>query len=310
MSTNRAALLTKIHKALKKHYAHLAPRGEQPLLESLLYATCLENNREEVADKVFHSLKTSFFDWNEVRVTTVRELAEVMAPLEDASVAAAHLKSVLQTVFESEYSFEIEAFKKQNIGQAVKQLQKIEGATPFSVAYATQRVLGGHSIPLDRGALQALFVLGAATQAEVASGAVAGLERAIPKSKGQEFGALLHAIGADFVANPFSSTLRDFVLSIVPDAKDRLPKRGVKKPEPEPPKKKVAEKAPEKAAAPVEAKKKELRAGMAAPKNGPPPKNAVPAKPAAARKPAPPKPPKKSAPPEVKKKVLAKRKPR
>ena len=199
---NRAALITKIHKVLKKHYKASVPRGEQPLLESLLFACCLENAHIETAEKVFQTVKSAFYDWNEVRVTTVKELSEVMTLLPDPLAAAAHLKGILQTVFESEYAFDLESLKKQNIGQAVKSLHKLDGATPFNVAYATQMALGGHSIPLDRGVLGVLVVLGAATEAEAASGTVSGLERAIPKSKGQDFGAVLHELGAEFVANP------------------------------------------------------------------------------------------------------------
>lgn len=296
MSTNRAALLTKIHKVLKKHYKPVTPRGEQPVLESMLFACCLENTPHDTAELVFQAVKSSFFDWNEVRVTTVKELSEVMTAVPDPSEAAAHLKAILQTVFESEYSFEMEALKKQNIGQAVKRLQKIEGATSFNVAYSTQTALGGHSIPLDRGALGVLFVLGAASEAETNSGTVAGLERAIPKSKGQEFGALLHELGAEFVANPFSPPLRELLLSISPDAKDRMPKRGVKKPEPEPepPRKKSEEKS---AAHPAAAAAKKKEAKAAEPPARPAPKKPAPA-PAPAKKKTPVKQP------------LAKRKPR
>lgn len=295
MSTNRAALLTKIHKVLKKHYKPVTPRGEQPVLESMLFACCLENTAQDTAEVVFQAVKSSFFDWNEVRVTTVKELAEVMTALPDPSEAAAHLKAILQTVFESEYSFEMEALKKQNIGQAVKRLQKLEGATPFNVAYCTQTALGGHAIPLDKGALGVLVVLGAASESEAAHSSVTGLERAIPKSKGQEFGALLHELGAAFVANPFSPSLRELLLSIAPDAKDRMPKRGVKKPEPEPepPKKKAAEEKTLPHPAAAAAKKKDSRAAE------PPAKSA-------AKKPGPAAPKKKSPP----KQPLAKRKPR
>ena len=208
-----------------------------------------------------------------MRVTTVKELSEVMALLPEPTAAATHLKSILQTVFESEYSFDLEALKKQNIGQAVKRLQKLEGSTPFIVAYATQMALGGHSIPLDRGALDTLVVLGAATPAEAATGTIPGLERAIPKSKGQEFGSLLHELGADFVSNPFSPPLRELLLSIAPDAKERFPKRSAKKPEPapEPPKKKADAKpaAAPHAATPSAAKKKDSRPAEPAPNRHP-----------------------------------------
>ena len=231
MSTpSRAALLGKIHKVLKKHYKVVPDRGDHPVLDSLLFACCLENASHDHARQVFETMRSSFFDWNEIRVTTVKELSEVMHALPEPTEAAARLKGVLQSVFESEYSFDLDSLKKQNIGQAVKRLQKLDGATPFAIAYVTQMALGGHAIPLDRGALGALVVLGVASESDAADSTVPGLERAIPKSKGYEFAALVHELGAEHVLHPFSPSYRDLLLSINSDARDRLPKRSVKKP--------------------------------------------------------------------------------
>ena len=231
---NRASLLNKTHKVLKRSYKPTPVKGDQPLFESLLFASCLENTRYDVAQEGFAKVRAAFFDWNEIRVSTVKELAEVMACLPEPSEAATRLKGILQSVFESDYSFDLEHLKKQNIGAAVKRLQKLNGASPFGVAYATQTALGGHSIPVDKGSLGALYVLGVMSQSEVHAGVVPGMERAIPKSKGQEFGALLHELGADFFGNPFSPALRELLLSIASDAKDRFPKRALKKPPVEP----------------------------------------------------------------------------
>jgi endonuclease III len=225
----RAAILTKTHKLLKRSYKHNPLKGDQPLLESLLFACCLENARHDLAQTAYAKLRNSFFDWNEIRVSTVKELAEVLDSLPEPSEAAARFKGILQSVFESDYSFELEHLKKQNIGAAVKRLQKLQGVSSFAVAYATQTALGGHSIPVDKGTLGALFVLGVIGEAEAQQGIVPGMERAIPKSKGHEFGALLHELGADFFANPFSTSLRDLLQSIAPDAKQRFPKRASKK---------------------------------------------------------------------------------
>lgn len=230
MSTsNRASLLNKIHRVLKKTYKHTPSKGEQPLLESLLFASCLENARYDLARESFEKLQGAFFDWNEIRVSTVKELAEVLSALPEPSDAAARVKGFLQSVFESDYSFDLDHLKKQNIGAAVKRLQKLQGATPFNVAFATQTALGGHAIPVDKGTFGALVVLGVISEQEAEAGVVPGMERAISKSKGQEFGALLHELGADFFANPFSPSLRELLVSIAPDAKERFPKRTSKK---------------------------------------------------------------------------------
>ncbi len=244
---NRTSLLNKTHRILKQHYKPVPIPNDRPLLEHILYACCLENAPYEAAERIYTHLSKSFFDWNEVRVSTVTELSEAMHNLPDPMAAASNLKRVLQGVFESSYSFELESLKKQNISQAIKHLEKLGGSTPFVLAYVTQAALGGHSIPLDRGALDLLYVLGIISEAEAHSGKVSGFERVIPKNKGAEFGSLLHQLAADYHANPFSPNVRKLILSINPDAKDRFPKRGAKKEpeksaEPPAPKKGQAEK--------------------------------------------------------------------
>src|SRR5438105_12403575 len=105
---NRSALIAKLQKVLKQHYKPLAPAAPRQLLEHMLFACCLENAPYDKAEKTYQNLATSFFDWNEVRDSTVKELAEAMRDLPDPMAAASNLKRLLQTVFESSYSFDLE----------------------------------------------------------------------------------------------------------------------------------------------------------------------------------------------------------
>jgi endonuclease-3 len=226
---NRAAILAKTHKILKKSYQPVKPPAERNVRDTLLYACCLQNATYDAADEAFGKLQEMFTDWNEVRVTTVTELADVVGMLPNPRAAATQLKRCLQGIFETHYSFDLESLRKQNLGKAVKLLEEKYGLLPFAVGYATQTVLGGHAIPLDEGAMQVMVAVGAATEAEAAKHQVPGLERAIPKSKGVEFGSLLHQLGAELVASPFGHA-RKVVLEIDPEAKDRLPKRKAAEP--------------------------------------------------------------------------------
>ena len=117
--------------------------------------------------------------------------------------------------------------------------------------------MGGHSIPLNRGALITLHTVGVISDDEFSKGVVPGLERAVPKNKGAEVGSLLHQLGVEIGRNPYGPNARKLMLEIDPSCKDRLPKKPVPKPDPppappEPPKPTAAE--PKKAAA--DAKKK------------------------------------------------------
>ncbi len=228
MSANRRALLVKTHKQLKKNYSSVVPNLRLPIMQQLLYACCLEDATADLADRALTSLETDYYDWNEVRVSTATELSESMHMLPAPLSVGDRVKRVLQSVFETHYSFDVEQLKKENIGVAVKKLRKFKGVTPFVVSYVTQVSLGGHSIPIGNGSLEVLYVIGAITEKEKAAGTVPGLERAIPKNKGIEFGSLLNQLAAEFVRAPFGPAARKILLAIAPGAKERLPKRSKK----------------------------------------------------------------------------------
>ncbi|MFW6169878.1 MAG: hypothetical protein ACODAD_05255 [Planctomycetota bacterium] len=229
MSTSkRATKLTKAHKVLQKHYEPRAV-AERPVLEQLLYACCLEFASPEDADEAFAKLQQTYYDWNEVRVTTVSELCEVLSRLPKPRGTASHLKRTLHSVFEQYYSFDLEPLKKENIGKAVQQLEKLDGISKFAMAFVIQNGLCGHAIAVNAEALEALRVLGIISDAEAADKRVPGLERAIPKNKGPEFRALLHQLAVEYGAAPFSPRVRSIMLEIAPDAKQRFPKRSSKK---------------------------------------------------------------------------------
>jgi len=226
---SRTSQFSKVHKTLKKHYKPVVPDPERPVLEHLLLACCLENAHHPVAEESLAALVHTFFDWNEIRVSTIRELAEVMAALPDPPAAASRVKRVLQHVFEDGYSFDLEELRKSNLGPAVERLNKLDGTTAFSVAYVVQSALGGHAIPVDPATLAVLRLVELVTDEDVEACVVPGLERAISKSKGVEFGSQLHQLGADFTANRYSPAVHEILLQIDPDIKDRLPKRRVSK---------------------------------------------------------------------------------
>jgi endonuclease III len=222
---NRSAIISKLYKVLKKHYKPIAPPADRPALEHLIYGCLLENARYEAADEAFAKLKELYFDWNEIRVTTVTELAEGMGGIPDSAASAQRVKRSLQSIFEGGYSFDIESLKKQNLGKAEKDLEKVNGSTPFVRAYVTQNALAGHSIPVSKGAIDVLHAVGILSDTEADKGQVPGLERAIPKNKGVEFGSLLQQLAADLVASPGSSKVKAILSEIDPDFKDRLSAR-------------------------------------------------------------------------------------
>jgi hypothetical protein len=231
----RTQLLPKLLKALKANYKPVPPNLSRPLLEQVLFACCLENAPADVAEKAFARLLEQTFDLNEVRVTTVAELAETLHDLPDPSRAALSLRRALQSVFESTYTFSLEHAKKHSLAHGLKTLEHLHGVPPFVVHYVASTALGGHMIPLDRGGLAALYLTGIITQQEYDSGKVTGLERLVPKKAGVEFSSLLHQFGVDCLTNLHGTTVKKILQGVNPAAKDRFPKRGEPLAAPNPP---------------------------------------------------------------------------
>ena len=232
----RGQLIPKLAKALKASFKPVAVNTSRPLLEQVLIACCMENAPADVAEKALSKLLESAFDLNEIRVTTVAELAEALAELPDPAHAALSLRRVLQSVFESTYNFSLDHAKKHSLAHGMKTLEHIHGIPPFVVAQVASTALGGHMIPLDKGAIAALYVCGLTTRQEYDSGKVLGLERIIGKKAGIEFSSLLHQFGIEVLTNLHGNTVRKVIQAVNPAAlKDRMPKRGEPLPTPIPP---------------------------------------------------------------------------
>ena len=232
----RGQLIPKLAKALKASFKPVAVNTSRPLLEQVLIACCMENAPADVAEKALTKLVESAFDLNEIRVTTVAELAEALAELPDPAHAALSLRRVLQSVFESTYNFSLDHAKKHSLAHGMKTLEHIHGIPPFVVAQVASTALGGHMIPLDKGAIAALYVCGLTTRQEYDSGKVLGLERIIGKKAGIEFSSLLHQFGIEVLTNLHGNTVRKVIQAVNPAAlKDRMPKRGEPLPTPIPP---------------------------------------------------------------------------
>jgi endonuclease-3 len=283
-SVSRTAQFAKVQKVLKKYYKPVAREADRPVLDHLLFACCLEDAHYEAAEEAFAALVHTFFDWNEVRVTSIAELAEVMANLPDPRAAANRVKRVLHSVFEATYSFELEDRRKKNLGPTIKWLEKLDGTTRFSVACVVQAALSGHAIPIDTGTMRVLRLLDLVTEKDAAAGVVPGLERAVSKSKGVEFGSLLHQLGADFTANPYAPTVREILLQINPDVQQRLPKRRADRESKKPPATAAAEAPPPAGPTPQAATRPKKKAAEPDTAGGPVQAAATTEKAAAARK--------------------------
>src|SRR2546423_789189 len=66
---------------LKRRYKLEAAPGRMSVLEATVYGICHEDAPREQANQALSRFKDDFFDWNEVRVSSVEEIQEVLAGL-------------------------------------------------------------------------------------------------------------------------------------------------------------------------------------------------------------------------------------
>jgi endonuclease-3 len=188
---NKQRLLTILFSTLKKS-CHATEQQPRSVLEQLLFSVCREGTSHDLAEQAFQALRQRFFDWNEIRVSSPREIEETISFLSHADVRAQRLLSLLQEVFETTFSFDLESLHKKGLKQAAKQIARYQATNDYSVSWLVQNSLDGHSVPLDEPTLRVLRRLGLTEPDQEDSEAIrSSLEHLIPKAKGPLFSEIL-----------------------------------------------------------------------------------------------------------------------
>ena len=238
MSTtvNKQRILTALFNALKKRGQATEPQA-RPVMEQLLFSICREGTTKEEADRAFRALRERFFDWNEIRVSSPREIEEIISNLPNAAVRAQRLLSLLQEVFETTFSFDLDSLHKKGPKQAAKQIARYQAANDYSVSWVLQNSLDAHSIPLDELALRVLRRTALIEPDQDDPEAIAAsLEHLVPKTKCSLFSDLISVVAQENCHEedpqcgdcPLSSecpTALDNVRSVLPARSNRLKSR-------------------------------------------------------------------------------------
>ncbi|MFM7162814.1 MAG: hypothetical protein ACKO3P_20885 [Planctomycetaceae bacterium] len=156
---DKSEVLRRLTALLKRTYPGPTPRKDLPVLETLLFAVCLEDATVEQAEVAYQHLLKSFPDLNEARVSSITELQQVMANQSDPAWRALRVKSLLQHSFDAHYAFELEGLKRKTSELAIKSLGKIPSLSWFVRGYGLQQALESHALPLDSRMLGVLVWL-------------------------------------------------------------------------------------------------------------------------------------------------------
>ena len=146
---DKQEIYKKVFSSLKKRYPSVSKLPDLPVLETMLFAVCLENATVKDAETAYQRLASNFHDLNEVRVSSIEELEAVFQGMSTPDWRAMRIRGILGYIFESTYSFEFDGLKRKTLELAAKQLTKIKELTPFVRDFTLHASLGAHVIPLD-----------------------------------------------------------------------------------------------------------------------------------------------------------------
>ncbi len=159
-ASDRSKVCQQIVTILKKEYGTRPPSYDYDVLDTLLFSICLENSNFADAEDALQRLKDNFFDYNELRVSSITEIQNAFVNMSEPEWRAMRVRDVLQFVFENGYTYDIEDLKKKTMDSAEKHLKKIKSLTPFSIAHTLLFALGSHLVPVSDRILSTSIWLG------------------------------------------------------------------------------------------------------------------------------------------------------
>lgn len=196
-AADKSQVCRKFVTALQKLYGKSVPKIELPVIETMLFAACLEDNPWDPAEAALKKLISTFFDLNEIRVSSVSELELVLTPLNKADWKGLRIRSILRSIFESTYSYDFEKLRRQTLEQAVKTLKKMPDVTPFIRDFVLHEILGSHIVCLDGSMLTAAKWLGLVPETADLNEGSEYLKGGLKKSEVSEFCYLLRCLSTD-----------------------------------------------------------------------------------------------------------------
>ncbi|MCA9017993.1 MAG: hypothetical protein KDA89_14140 [Planctomycetaceae bacterium] len=196
-ASDKQQAVKKLTTLLQKDYGKSVPRLKLPVVETMLFAACLEDNAWDSAQAAYDKLLRSYFDLNEVRVSSVGELEQTLRELKGAEWKGLRIRAILRFVFESTYSFDFEKLTKLNLESAQKKLRKIEYISPFLMNFTLQQCLGMHVVCLDDSMTAAAKHLGIVPPDADVDAASEFLKAGVRKTDAFGFAHLLKCLSVD-----------------------------------------------------------------------------------------------------------------
>ena len=138
-----------LYRTLKHKHSKIQEVNYEVVTDAVVYSIISENMSEKAAESAIKRFTEYFVDLNDLRVSRVEEIVEVLG--ENTPVTrevASRIIRVLQAIFNDYHKVSLEPLKKLGKRPARQVLEKIDGTSNFIVDYCMLTSLRGHAIPL------------------------------------------------------------------------------------------------------------------------------------------------------------------
>lgn len=148
-SKEYAQRLQRLYRGLKRVHPKVEKVIYDDPIEALIYGIVSERISETASQRAMKGFRDTFVDWNDLRVSRVEEIVEVLHEDTAASRATAFaLTTALRAIFDEYHTLSLLNLKKIGKRPAKQALEQLDGMDTYVVGYCMLTSLQGHAIPL------------------------------------------------------------------------------------------------------------------------------------------------------------------
>jgi len=194
----RQESIRRILGSLEKRYGAIYREpDEQPMLETLIYAICLENSTFAEASTYCGRIETLFHDFNEARVSSITELSRIFQKSPVAEIKAYCFRHLLTHVFELFYAFDFDSLLLKSNEQANRLLRRVPELSQFARNHTVKQCMDVHLLPVDDRMRDALAWLGMGTVGQTPQRTGSALKTDVRKGDVDRFCGLVRCLATD-----------------------------------------------------------------------------------------------------------------
>jgi endonuclease III len=191
-SKEYAQRLQKLYRELKRVHPKVEKTTYEDPAEALICGIISEKLSETATSRALREIRTSFVDWNDLRVSRIEEIAEAMGGNSTSCRAAASsLTTALRGIFNEHHKISLAVLKKLGKRPAKEGLEKIDGVSRFVINYCMLTSMQAHAVPLTKDMIEYLRKNGAIAPDADEEDVEGFLTRQVAAKDAYEFYALL-----------------------------------------------------------------------------------------------------------------------